>query len=62
MQEADMGDMGWYTDCEQGHAKERVSGKTEDEFVNNVKRHLGMIHKGMAMPSREDILKMAKRG
>jgi hypothetical protein len=57
-----MGDMGWYTDCEQGHAKERVSGKTEDEFVNNVKRHLGMIHKGMAMPSREDILKMAKRG
>jgi len=57
-----MGDTGWYTDCEQGHAKERVSGKTEDEFVNNVKRHLGMIHKGMAMPSREDILKMAKRG
>lgn len=21
-----MGDQGWYTDCEQGHAKERVSG------------------------------------
>lgn len=57
-----MADMGWYTDCEQGHAKERVSGKTEDEFVNNLKRHLGMIHKGMAMPTREDILKMAKRG
>lgn len=57
-----MADMGWYTECEQGHAKERISGKTEDEFVNNLKRHLGMIHKGMPMPSREDILKMAKRG
>ena len=53
---------GWYTDCEQGHAKERVSGKTEDEFVNNVKRHLGMQHKGMAMPDRAAILAMAKRG
>ena len=57
-----MGDMGWYTDCEQGHTKERVSGKTEDEFVSNVKRHLGMIHKGMAMPTREAIVAMAKRG
>ena len=57
-----MGDMGWYTDCEQGHAKERVSGKTEDEFVNNLKRHLGMIHKGMAMPTRESIIAMGKRG
>jgi hypothetical protein len=56
-----MGDTGMYTDCEQGHAKERISGKDENEFVNNVKRHLGMIHKGMAMPTREDILKMAKR-
>ena len=62
MQEADMGDTGWYTDCEQGHAKERVSGKTEDEFVNNVKRHLGMQHKGMTMPTREAILAMGKRG
>jgi hypothetical protein len=60
--EAHMGDQGWYTDCEQGHAKERVSGKTEDEFVNNVKRHLGMQHKGMAMPDRGAILAMAKRG
>ena len=57
-----MGETGWYTDCEQGHAKERVSGKTEDEFVNNVKRHLGMIHKGMEMPTRESILAMGKRG
>lgn len=55
-----MGDMGKYTDCANGHASERISGKTDDEFVNNVKRHLGMIHKGMAMPTREDILKMAK--
>jgi len=57
-----MGETGWYTDCEQGHAKERVSGKTEDEFVNNVKKHLGMIHKGMEMPTRESILAMGKRG
>ena len=57
-----MGDTGWYTDCEQGHATERVSGKTEDEFVNNVKKHLGMIHKGMAMPDRAAILAMGKRG
>ena len=57
-----MGDTGWYTDCEDGHAKERVSGKTEDEFVNNVKRHLGMQHKGMAMPDRAAILAMGKRG
>jgi hypothetical protein len=55
-----MGDTSMYTDCEQGHTKERVSGKTADEFVNNVKRHLGMVHKGMPMPTREDILKMAK--
>ncbi|HUG04921.1 MAG TPA: hypothetical protein VMQ78_00100 [Candidatus Limnocylindria bacterium] len=60
--EADMGDMEKYTDCEQGHAKERISGKTDDEFVSNVKRHLGMQHKGMPMPSSEDILKMAKTG
>jgi hypothetical protein len=57
-----MGDMGWYTDCAQGHSSERIIGKTEDEFVNNVKRHLGMIHKGMAMPTRESILAMAKKG
>ena len=49
-----------YTDCEQGHTKERVTGKTYDEFVNNVKRHLGMQHKGMTMPTREAILAMAK--
>jgi len=57
-----MGDMDWYTDCAQGHTTERISGKTEDEFVNNVKRHLGMIHKGMEMPTRESILAMAKKG
>jgi len=51
-----------YTDCEQGHAKERITGKTDDEFIANVKRHTGMIHKGTPMPSREDILKMAKTG
>jgi len=56
-----MGDTGLYTDCAQGHATERITGKDENEFVNNVKRHLGMIHKGMAMPTREDIMKMAKR-
>jgi hypothetical protein len=56
-----MGDTGFYTDCAQGHTTERVSGKTEDEFVNNVKRHLGMIHKGMTMPTREAILAMAKK-
>jgi hypothetical protein len=55
-----MGDMVKYTDCADGHASERITGKTDDEFVANVKRHLGMIHKGMAMPTREDILKMAK--
>jgi hypothetical protein len=56
-----MGDTGLYTDCAQGHATERISGKTDDEFVNNVKRHLGMIHKGMAMPTRDAILAMAKK-
>jgi hypothetical protein len=56
-----MGDMGLYTDCAQGHSTERITGKTEDEFVNNVKRHLGMIHKGMAMPTREAIVAMAKK-
>ena len=55
-----MDDMGKYTDCADGHATERITGKTDDEFVNNVKRHLGMLHKSMAMPTREDILKMAK--
>ena len=57
-----MGDMGKYTDCADGHATERISGKTDDEFVANVKKHLGMIHKGMAMPTRESILAMAKKG
>ena len=52
---------GLYTDCAQGHSTERISGKDENEFVNNVKRHLGMIHKGMAMPTRESILAMAKK-
>ena len=56
-----MGDTGLYTDCADGNASERITGKDENEFVNNVKRHLGMIHKGMAMPTREDIVKMAKR-
>ena len=56
-----MADTGFYTDCAQGHTTERISGKTEDEFVNNVKRHLGMIHKGMAMPTREAIVAMAKK-
>ena len=56
-----MGDTGFYTDCEQGHTKEHITGKDENEFVNNVKRHLGMIHKGMAMPTRESILAMAKK-
>jgi hypothetical protein len=55
-----MGDMAKYTDCADGHPTERITGKTDDDFVANVKRHLGMIHKGMAMPTREDILKMAK--
>jgi hypothetical protein len=57
-----MGDTELYTDCEQGHSKEHITGKTEDEYVANVKRHLGMIHKGMEMPTRESILAMAKRG
>ena len=56
-----MGDTGLYTDCADGHATERITGKDDDDFVSNLKRHLGMIHKGMAMPTREDILKMAKR-
>ena len=46
--------------CADGHPTERITGKDDNEFVANVKRHLGMIHKGMAMPTREDILKMAK--
>ena len=57
-----MGDTAMYTDCADGHATERISGKTPDEFVNNVKKHLGMIHKGMAMPPREQILAMGKKG
>ena len=56
-----MGDTAMYTDCADGHTTERVSGKTADEFVNNVKKHLGMIHKGMAMPARESILAMGKK-
>ena len=58
----DMGDTAMYTDCADGHATERVSGKTADEFVNNVKRHLGMIHKGMPMPTKEQILATGKKG
>ena len=57
-----MGDTAMYTDCADGHATERISGKNPDEFVNNVKKHLGMIHKGMAMPPREQILAMGKKG
>ena len=49
-------------DCADGHATERITGKSPDEFVNNVKKHLGMIHKGMAMPPREQILAMGKKG
>ena len=60
--EAHMGDTAMYTDCADGHATERISGKNPDEFVNNVKKHLGMIHKGMAMPPREQILAMGKKG
>lgn len=54
--------MAKYTDCADGHATERITGKTDDEFVNNVKRHLGMQHKGMPMPTKEAILAMAKEG
>ena len=53
--------MGMYTDCAQGHSTERISGKDENEFVNNVKRHLGMIHKGMPMPTKEQILASGKK-
>ena len=53
-----MGDTAMYTDCADGHTTERIKGKDENEFVNNVKRHLGMIHKGMAMPTRESIVAM----
>jgi hypothetical protein len=42
--EACMGDMVKYTDCSDGHATERITGKDDDDFVANVKRHLGMIH------------------
>jgi hypothetical protein len=56
-----MGDTALYTDCADGHATERVSGKTAEEFVNNVKRHLGMIHKGMPMPTKEQILATGKK-
>ena len=56
-----MGDTAMYTDCADGHATERVSGKTAEEFVNNVKRHLGMIHKGMPMPTKEQILASGKK-
>ena len=57
-----MGDTAMYTDCADGHPTERIKGKDENEFVNNVKRHLGVIHKGMAMPTRESILAMGKKG
>lgn len=54
--------MGKYTDCAEGHTTERISGKTDDEFVANVKKHLGMIHKGRPMPTSEQILATAKEG
>jgi predicted small metal-binding protein len=50
-----------YTDCAQGHSTVRVTGSTEDEFVRNVQDHLRKVHSGMALPPREDILKMAKQ-
>ncbi len=54
--------MAKYTDCAQGHASVRISGKTDDEFVTNVQAHLNKVHAGMPLPSRADILKMAKEG
>jgi hypothetical protein len=55
-----MGDTAKYTDCADGHASERITGKTDEEFVNNVKRHIGMNHKGTPMPTKEQILATAK--
>ena len=51
-----------YTDCAQGHSTVRVSGTNEDEFVKNVQDHLQKVHAGMPLPSRSDIVKMAKQG
>ena len=49
-----------YTDCAQGHSTVRISGKDDNEFVTNVQAHLKSIHSSMPMPSREQILAMAK--
>ena len=51
---------GKYTDCAQGHSSVRISGKDDNEFVANVQGHLKSIHSSMPMPTREQILAMAK--
>jgi hypothetical protein len=51
---------GKYTDCAQGHSRVRISGKDDNEFVANVQAHLKSIHSSMPLPSREQILAMAK--
>jgi hypothetical protein len=51
---------GKYTDCAQGHSSVRISGKDDNEFVANVQAHLKSLHSSMPLPSREQILAMAK--
>ena len=54
--------MGKYTDCAQGHSSVRISGKDDNKFVATVQAHLKVTHPQMALPSREQILAMAKQG
>lgn len=54
--------MAKWTECSDGHSMTRVTGRTDDEFVANVQAHLSKAHPGAPLPSRADILKMAKEG
>ena len=54
--------MAKWTDCSDGHSTVRVTGRNDDEYVANVQAHLSKAHPGMPLPSRVDILKMAKEG
>ncbi len=51
---------GKYTDCAQGHSSVRISGKDDNEFVANVQAHIKSTHSSMPLPTREQILAMAK--
>ena len=54
--------MAKYTDCAQGHSSVRITGRDDNEYVTNVQAHLRSIHSKMPLPSREQILAVAKEG